>query len=243
MGLIASPRHTKRDLERWEYWQRVDVVEAERWTDAKMLRAMVDMREFASERCYAGVSWGKDSTVLAHLVSELATESGVVIPLVWVRVKPIENPDCEKVRDAFLQRFPHIKYDEIVVWCKHDSEGWHARGTLEKGFRSVYARYGRKHVSGVRAAESGTRKMRMKMCGVATENSCAPIGWWTAQDVWTHLHVFDLPVHPAYACSVGGMLDRDRIRVSSLGGRRGDGWGRTEWEQRYYRDEMRVLES
>lgn len=48
-------------------------------------------------------------------------------------------------------------------------------------------------------------------------------------------------MHPAYACSFGGALDRERIRVSSLGGQRGTGHGRREWEWAYYRDEMMAL--
>lgn len=239
MGLIASRRHTARDLDRWAYWQRLDKAEATRWTDRKMLKAMADIERFsAAGACYAGVSWGKDSTVLAHLVACLWHERNVVVPMVWVRVEPIANPDCVLVRDAFLARFPGLAYSEIEVWCRQDSQGWHATGTLEAGFK----RAGTRHVSGVRGDESGSRKLRMMTYGISTPNTCAPIGWWKAQDIWSHLHTFDLPVHPAYACSMGGMIERDRLRVASLSGQRGTGHGRAEWEWRYYPDEMRKLE-
>ena len=39
----------------------------------------------------------------------------------------------------------------------------------------------------------------------------------------------------------GGRFPRDRIRVASLSGRRGDGMGRAEWEREYYGDVLRRL--
>ena len=45
-----------------------------------------------------------------------------------------------------------------------------------------------------------------------------------------------------YACSLGGLLDRSKLRVASLGGQRGTGWGRAEWERRYYRAEVNAIE-
>lgn len=61
--------------------------------------------------------------------------------------------------------------------------------------------------------------------------------------MFAYLHRFDLPVHPAYAMSRGGLWDRDRIRVASLGGRRGEGMGRAEWERAYYGRELTRLEA
>ena len=78
----------------------------------------------------------------------------------------------------------------------------------------------------------------MARWGESTERTCAPLGGWTGADVFAYLHTHRLPVHPAYACSLGGVLDRDRIRVAALGGERGRGHGRAEWERRYYGDAM-----
>lgn len=55
-------------------------------------------------------------------------------------------------------------------------------------------------------------------------------------DVFAYLHKHDLPVHPAYAMTMGGFYDRRWLRVSSLGGLRGADRGRAEWEQQYYGD-------
>jgi len=89
----------------------------------------------------------------------------------------------------------------------------------------------------------------MAVHGIATERTCAPIGRWSAEDVWAYLYARGLPVHPAYAMSMGGLLDRDRIRVGPLAGERaaawaeqGSGHGRLEWERRYYGWRLAELE-
>jgi len=199
--------------------------------------AIACIEAFAREGpCYAGVSWGKDSTVLAHLV----TMCSVTVPLVWVRVEPIANPDCSLVRDEFLSAHD-IEYVELEVWCTWSDGEYHATGTLEQGFAEAGRRYGARHISGVRADESGARKTRMRRHGHNTRRTSAPIGWWTGEEVYAYLYRHALPVHPAYAMSLRGLLDRNRIRVASLGGKRGEGFGRAEWEQRYYPDAMRRL--
>lgn len=240
--ILTSRRHRPDDVEHWRYCEKLDDVHALRWTDAKMIKAMDVIEAFCARgRCYAGVSWGKDSVVLAHILACIHEERGVAVPLVYVRVNPIANPDCDAVRDVFMGRFPWLPYEEVDVEYDTAKSGWKAGENLRRGFEQVFPRYSHRHISGVRGAESGQRKARMHAFGTTTENTCAPIGWWSTQDVWTHLRVFDLPVHPAYACTMGGMLDRDRIRVASLTGQRGRGHGRAEWERTYYKNELRRL--
>ena len=249
--LIASPRHTAADLRTWEIHEETDRIEAERTDWQRECGRAIDMvRLFVSHGpCYAGVSWGKDSIVVAHLIAA----AGLDIPLVCVRRTPIDNPDCWAVRDAFLARWP-MRYHEVVVECERDPAHplqWWTRGVPERttaaqpkqvGFARAAEVIGSdRYVSGVRAEESGARVARMRRYGTATERTCAPIGWWPASRVFAYLHHHALPVHPAYACTLGGRLDRTRLRVGSLGGPHGQGHGRREWETRYYRDEMRVL--
>jgi phosphoadenosine phosphosulfate reductase len=109
------------------------------------------------------------------------------------------------------------------------------------GFERAVERYGDRHVSGVRASESRQRAMRCRTWGESSPKACAPLAWWTTADVYAHLAISGLPVHPAYACSYGGALDRDQIRVDRIGGREGAGKGRREWEWTYYRDVLRAI--
>jgi phosphoadenosine phosphosulfate reductase len=239
VNLIHDPRHSAQDLERFSLTERCAVIQqsSKRFRE-RVRRAGDALLSFTrSGGCYAGVSWGKDSVALAHLVATLAPS----VPLVWVRVEPIANPDCERVRDAFLATFPRAAYHEVRVDCEWRDGDWHATGTLERGFAEASRCFGPRYLSGIRRDESGQRKRRMMRYGESSANTCAPIGFWSADDLWAHTSRCGLPVHPAYAFTLDGALDPGRIRVASLGGKRGDGWGRTEWELRYYRDRLREL--
>ena len=65
---------------------------------------------------------------------------------------------------------------------------------------------------------------------------------WTCADVLVtdppSLAKHDLPVHPAYAMSFGGRLDRIWLRVSPIGSITNSHKGRADWEAHYYRDVM-----
>ena len=238
--LLSSPKHSAADLQEWNRLVRYDrVLARSRGLAEKEDQALTDIVKFATAGlCYVGVSWGKDSVVVA----DLACRSGLDLPLVWIRVEPIANPDCAVVRDAFLAMNPSAKYEEIEIWCQRDEKGWHATGTLERGFAEAVDRFGYRYVSGVRADEASYRKTRMRVHGTVSGRTCAPIGWWKGEDIFAYLEKHDLPVHPAYAMSFGGTLDRQRLRVASLTGQRGTGFGRADWEQRYYRDDVeRIL--
>jgi phosphoadenosine phosphosulfate reductase len=233
--LIQSPRHTQKDLELWETYESADLIYYHTHNmDYKIKKAIDNIKDFYGT-CYLGVSWGKDSVVVAHLVQLVRPET----PMVWVRVEPIKNPDCVAVRDEFLCRFPNAIYDEVIVNCKVDRFGTHATGTLEKGFKSVYEKYGNRHISGVRSEESGVRRVSRLTHGINTERTCRPIIDWTQKDVFAYLAFNDLPVHPVYAMLGCGRWAREHIRVASLGGKRGDQFGRTVWEKEYYPDILR----
>lgn len=238
--LIPSDRHTDPDKRAWRRWEDYDRTAA--WSPILQRRIESAVQHIADFRssgsCYAGVSWGKDSVVVAGLIQA----SGLRIPLVWVRVEPKLNPDCLRVRDVFLSRFRDADYHEIEVHCVREPNGtWSAKGTLEQGFAEAARRFGDRHISGVRSEESAQRKLREAAYGVATESTCAPITRWTGAEVFAYLHRCNLPVHPAYACTFGGVLERERVRVAHLGGSRGTGKSRREWEWMYYRDELRAL--
>lgn len=235
--LIPSPRLRPGDVDAWEAAEAGDAAWARTLTFRRRLEeAELAVVRFARQPCYAGVSWGKDSVIVADMVARLVPAA----PLVWVRVDPISNPDCPAVRDAFLAAHPGVLYDEIVVQCTVDDAGeTHATGTLEAGFATAVARYGRRRLSGIRSDESADRAHRA-LLGVETASTCAPLIRWSARDVFACLYLHRLPVHPAYAMTMGGALDRARLRVASIGGKRGRGTGRAEWEALYYPERHRV---
>jgi len=224
--LIDSPRLSDADRAAWQQQAVLDRRMADR-LQGRLERLADTARQViadfaAAGPCYAGTSWGKDSTIVAHLVATSPVADRV--PLIWFRTVAwrtdrVDNPDAPAVRDVFLTRFPHVRYAE-------DSGGP----------RELEQRHGGRYISGVRAAESSTRRMAMRAHGVATDRTCRPIGHWTDTDVWAYLTLHDLPIHPAYAMTYGGMLDRSRLRVHRFGSQQGGYHGRLEWERCYYPD-------
>ena len=69
--LIASIRHSAADLRHWATLERGDALLARSPRLAeKERRAAETIAAFAaSRRCYLGVSWGKDSVVVAGIVA------------------------------------------------------------------------------------------------------------------------------------------------------------------------------
>lgn len=231
--ILYSPRWRRGDREAWDVAERADAA----WSQTRAFwrrvnRAEAAVRAFVGAGpAYVSVSWGKDSLVTADLAIR-------VVPttlLVWIRFEPTFNPDCLVVRDAFLASWPYTRYDEIVIELTRDERGkLHSTGTLERGFARAVERHGPRHLSGVRAEESGGRKIRMRRHSEISKNTCAPIGWWSAHDVYAYLYAMELPVHPAYAMTCGGRWEREAIRVASIGEQHGRGFGRREWEAMYY---------
>ena len=222
--LILSNRHTKEDLRLWAEYEQAD-----RCHSVDLRRAVTLVKEFAQQPCYCSVSWGKDSVVIAAIV---ATETPHV-PLVWVRPEGAECPGCDEVRDEFLQRYD-VEYYEPVC----PAEVWNdPKVSNTVAFKpAVEAAGTSRRIVGVRARESGNRKLSMRFHGMVTEQVCRPIGWMTEQDVFAIHAQEGLPTHPNYAMLGGGRWQRNKLRVDSVGGEWGSGMGRAAWEQEYYGD-------
>lgn len=231
--LILSRRLSSADIEYWQQLEYQDQLNAKVFDiQFKHFQALNHIKRFSEIMpCYASISWGKDSSVIAHLIAA----NNLSIPLVWVKVEPIFNPDCELVRDAFIAQYPNINYIEHSIQCPIIDGKVHAKKTLETGFKYIEKITKTNHrITGIRGQESGTRKMRQKIHGVASANTLAPITYWKTLEVFAYLQYFNVPTHPAYAMTKGGLFDRNHLRVSSIGGKRGSNFDRSQWEKMYY---------
>jgi phosphoadenosine phosphosulfate reductase len=246
--LIITERHTKKDLNIWKEYEEIDYINAKSFKlSNKEQISREEILSFATNPCYIGVSWGKDSVVTA----DIALRAGFNIPLVHLYCVPSHNIECDKVRDAFMKIYPSVRYEEIVV----DYGDIYARNLATNdqdrltdiewydGFRRAGRLFGYRHISGVRSQESNIRKLRMKRWGMSTVNTCAPIGYWNESDVFAYLEKYKLPVHPSYAMLGGGRWDREKIRVAEIGDIHGTGGGRSEWEREYYPDVLARIQS
>ncbi len=243
--LVSSHRHTREDLTYWHEYESADFIPQLRH-DKQVDAAKREIAQFLTSRwpCYAGVSWGKDSVVVAHLLWRFARH----VPLMHLRPSN-HNPDCDVVRDIYFATYPGQEYREVSVDYSGIDRTRLARGELDRstdkrwyaaidGFSVGYVG----KILGIRGEESTPRRMRMLRWGCASPNSLAPIGYWKTADVFSYLARNLLPVHPAYACLGGGRWPRELIRVAEIGDTNGTSIGRREWELEYYGDELRRME-
>lgn len=241
---MLRSRCTDADWAVWHTRAKVDAV----WARTNAHRRRVDAARRAltetlsGERGYVGVSWGKDSCS----VLRLCIEAGCDWPIVHVRIEPVANPDCATVRDAWLSFYPHLRprYHEVIVRCqtKPSTGRYDTNLAYETGFRAAARRFGDRYVSGVRSEESGARKLTMMRNGLGSceSRTSRPIGRWTSEDVFAFVQ--DLPIAPAYPCSMSGAYDRGRVRLNNLWGLYGEGHGRASWEATYYRADIRRIQ-
>lgn len=238
--LIPSHRHTKRDLELWSEMECADRVHGERLlASGKVERSVKALLAFAAGGpCHLCLSGGKDSTALAGI----AMLAGLPLPAVWFRAVPKHNPDIPGLLDAIGVPYEIVDYESPVPLRLTSLE---AEAVADRNFMAACRHYQRsngRRILGVRADESRVRLIKMRRWGLASPNSCTPLGWWTTADVFGFLAVAGLPVHPSYAMLGGGRWTRERLRIDALMGERGDGSGRADWEREYYGDVIAKLE-
>ena len=229
--LISSDRHTAADRHLWQEYEAADRVHT---VPQRLLeRTEREVRSFVSRgACYAGVSWGKDSVVLAHLLRTWK----LPVPLFWWRHDWCECPETPLVRDAFLER-PECRFACYREYRCSDLEH------VTRSVREANKKHGSRRITGVRADESGTRKVSARIHGVSTKASCRPLLYWSGPDIFGYLAQHDLPVHPNYAMLGGGRWPRQHLRVHSFEGDRGVEFGRREWEAEYYGDVLRRIDA
>lgn len=242
---LLRSRCTPRD---WQVWlERAQ--EDEPWSATQAHRRRVEvasraLADFCSgPRGHISVSWGKDSCALLLVALRL----GVDWPVVYVRLDPVENPDCATVRDAWCTKYPGLsaRYHEVEMRCapKSSTGRYDTNAAYAAGFAECRRRFGVRRVSGVRAEEASTRALAVAVHGLGDDHDRTgrPIGRWEARDVFAWLR--DEPLHPAYPCTMSGAYERGRVRVNNLWGLYGEGHGRWEWERTYYGDAIREIEA
>ena len=237
--LIDSPRLSDADRDTWRQWSAMDSRMATAMAgrlDRLTETARQVIEDFtAAGPCYLSCSWGKDSVLILHLL--VTSPAAARVPTVYVThdaasADRAENPDCAEVREAFFAQFGPLPggYQELTGRVAG------RRSTLAQDMGTS------RRITGLRAAESDQREMSRRRHGAATGESCRPIIAWTDQELWAYTARHDLPVHPAYAMTYGGQLDRSRLRVHSFGGQQG-GLRRWQWEDDYYGDITKSLRS
>jgi len=227
--LIPSHRHTAADLRLWAELEESDLVNGRSAALARTVeRSMEEIRRFAAGgRFYVSVSGGKDSAVLSRLVAM----AGVDAPMIHVSAGRMANPDTPLV----LSRMGRVD----IINVEYDPAASEADG--DRRFFAALRGAGDRYMSGIRAEESSGRRMRMRKHGLGTPNTCAPLGWWTTVNVFAFAAVSEIALHPVYAMTGGGRWPRAHLRVDELGGSRGRGMGRAEWEREYYGDVIHRL--
>lgn len=222
--LLESTRFRPGDLEHWRRMEQLDA----RWARTAAFARRINEARRAVDAfllnggAYVATSWGKDSVVVADLVLRDHPST----PVVHLHC-PSFNPDCAEVAAAFALVHPGAR---ILTHESPDSRSFEADIAASRRELDLPSRY----ISGIRAQESSERRIRAAVWGTTSPNTCAPLSAWSANDVFAYLSLYDLPVHPAYAMTLGGRLDRGRIRVDTIGECLGTGVGRAEWERTYY---------
>jgi phosphoadenosine phosphosulfate reductase len=220
--LIDSTRLTEEDRSAWAALSR-----SFRQPSWEIMRRVEKAKRIIEDtlsrgKAYVSVSWGKDSLVVAHLTRMVDPN----IPLVWLRLVGVENPEQFSTRDAYLTEYPsnYIELKEKAI-----DEGGSDWTTLTNRVQGYGIR-----IAGIRAAESSLRSISMGVHGYSTTNTCRPIIDWSTKDVFAYLLHFDVPIPATYAMSNGGRLNIERLRTDFLGDEQGRDLGRRDWERNYF---------
>jgi len=235
--LIKSDRLNDNDLKLWNDLEEIDAHHLETDGYQKRKALTIDfIKDFiaSDKKYYCGISWGKDSIVLADMFSRLNADA----KFVYFRNVAREPEGHQDVKKIFLNTHD-INYEEVSYdYSNYDSSYFDTKGRPAK-WQNLLKEYKRKygcHVTGLRYDESSKRKMRFNVFGLETEYSFAPFRYFNVHDIFAYMLEYNLPIHPNYAMLGGGRWDKYRIRVAAIGNKEGNGMGRTEWEKEYYQD-------
>lgn len=211
------------------------------WIKVKESAAIALIKNWL-EKCdysaYVSISGGKDSLVVAELVTRIYADC----PLVWVNQGYLaEWEDCIELINLWRSQGRNVVELCPVrdLWHLYQDYGIPLEGKMtskidkiinQKLMYDPLEEYQKMHnikgyAWGIRTEESRNRAMYLKKHGELHQLKnglwrCSPIGFWTVQDVWQFIDKYKLP-YPA-------MYDSDRytIRNGPPIGTTGINWGR-----------------
>jgi len=172
------------------------------------------------QRPYISMSFGKDSTVMTHLLLQAIPDA----PVIYVNCGEFDEwPDTPRVRDEFLRRF-RCNFHEIVapsIFDFYSAAGYittdYGDDNLARKLENLYDKSLEKAIVkkarelycdggflGMRAAESINRarlfnwkKNPYYAAGRKMWVSC-PLEKWTARDIWAYIVKNNLPYNELY---------------------------------------------
>lgn len=201
-------------------------------------------------------SWGKDSVVLA----DLALRTLGRVPLLHIassyRIQGFERAQSHfEARTNVHVIEPRRTLTETIEWL-HDVGLPHERTKSQQAdvVKAIKKDVGTDwcnrngysvQLLGMRAEENQrTRGMLFRRLGLIYEargiSIGAPLGWWTARDVWAYIVVHDLPWHPMYDMETHGVT-RETIRNAGWLSTDGAEHGRISWLRHHYPEHYREL--
>jgi 3'-phosphoadenosine 5'-phosphosulfate sulfotransferase (PAPS reductase)/FAD synthetase len=210
-------------------------------SDAEQI--IIDSIKTFGEPAAVGISGGKDSTALVHLVSKhckpllIWNDSGLELPESIEIVKKLA--DLLSLELAIAKGVDAMER-KISIGAIRSSKEVSRTDDLcivqpvkkclrENGIKVEFV--------GLRSQESKTRKMVLKKYGPFYDSKrwgCG-ISWpmmdWGVEDVFAYIDEFNLPLHPAYGRKWD---DRNNIRVSWMWDSNFDGFGGIQYLRRYY---------
>ena len=210
----------------------------------------------AAMQCpYASMSFGKDSTVMIHMLLSLIPD----LTVMYVNCgRWDEWPDTPRVKREFLGRFPcefielsgpsimefyrkagfYIQDEEIspdAKWAQQEYGDSLAiildNEAHKRGFDGSFI--------GCRKEESDNRRRLFAMRGplyfAKTRNlwACHPLAFWSGRDIWAYIVQHDLPYNELYDLDPQG---RELARNGAMIGTRSARYGRLIFLKRMYPD-------
>ena len=191
------------------------------------------------------MSFGKDSTVLSHLLRQTRT-----LPLIYVDCgEGDEWPDTARVKTEFLQRCPAplivlqgpsiLQAFEEGGYFLEESPNTTKKQNAEKRYNQSLGKIIDNYLHqngydgsfmGLRREESHNRNrlfaMRSSLYFAKTRGlwACCPLETWTGKDVWAYIVKYELPYNELYDKAVRG--GRERARNGAMSGNVGYRYGR-----------------